>query len=68
MKVPLWAWLTWALAFLVMETIAIFDAAPNDTLTQTTLHHVPGLVIVAFVLWLGGHFIRRVLKGRRDGL
>ena len=68
MKVPVWAWLTWALAFLVLETISILDAQPNDSLTQTTLHHVPGLVIVAFLVWLCIHFVRRILKGRSDGL
>jgi hypothetical protein len=68
MKVPVWAWLAWVLMFLVLESISIIDAAPNDSLTQTVLHHVPGLVIVAFLGWLSVHFVRRVLKGRSDGL
>lgn len=62
------AWALWVIAFLVLETYAIYDHQPNDTLTQTTLHAVPPLVIVAFLGWLVIHFGRRVWKGRRDGL
>lgn len=71
MKVPVWAWIAWIVTFLVLEGIAVYDAAPNDTLTQTTLHHVPAAIIVGFLAWLTVHFTTRVWRNRRgkqDGL
>lgn len=68
MKVPLWLWGIWIGVFVILEGVALYDGTPNDTLTQTILHNVPGIAVVLFCVWLGVHFIRRVLKGRRDGL
>lgn len=65
------AWALWVVAFLVLETYAVFDHQPNDTLTQTTLHTAPPLLILAFLGWLSWHFGSRVWKnrkGRTDGL
>lgn len=61
-------WGLWVLMFIALEAYAVFDNHPNDTLTQTVLHTVPGPLVLLFVSWLALHFGRRVLKGRRDGL
>jgi hypothetical protein len=78
-KVPVWAWVAWfaasALSFLVLESIGIWNGIPDDTLTQTTLHHLPAVLVLAaflgFPAWLAVHFGTRVWRnrhGKQDGL
>lgn len=73
MHVPRWLWGLWLLMFCALEGVAVFDSTPNDTLTQTTIHAVPGVGILLFLGWLGAHFGRRVIENYRthrksDGL
>jgi len=50
-------WVIWALAFVVLEGIALFNDEPNDTLTGTITTHVPGWLLFMGIGWLGWHFI-----------
>lgn len=71
MKVSPWAWVAWGVMFLVLEGIGVFDAAPNDTLTQTTLHYIPAGIIAGFLAWLTVHFGTRIWRnrhGKQSGL
>jgi len=57
MRIHPLAWLAWVLAFVVLETIALFNKAPNDTLTQTIVSYVPGWALFAGIGWGAWHFI-----------
>jgi hypothetical protein len=63
-RVPAWVWFVWIGLFVVLETVAILTAERGDTLTETTLTTLPGLlgsaVILGFFGWLAVHFGRRV--------
>ena len=56
MSIPAWAWLLWALAFVVMETVALLNATPNDTLTATIARYVPPWAFFAALGWASWHF------------
>lgn len=52
------AWIIWALAFVVLETYALTDSAPNDSLTETIHHSVPETAVFVLLAWLGWHFYK----------
>lgn len=56
MRIHPFVWLAWALAFVVLETIAMLNKAPNDTLTQTIVSYVPGWALFSAIGWGLWHF------------
>lgn len=67
MSVPAWLWLLWVLMGLTLELIAVFNKKPDDTLTQTILHHTPGIAVLLAVTWVFLHFTSRVFRNWRSG-
>ena len=70
MTTPTWAWLLWGLAFLVLEGIGLFDNRAGGTLSElvwrtfrvrdrrpTALTWGLRGVLLAFMVWLTGHFV-----------
>ena len=71
MNPPQWLWsawvaggLVWVIWFVVMETVAIVNRAPGDTLTEVVRAiHVPAVVwflffglVISLCVWLLAHF------------
>lgn len=52
------AWVGLALAFVVLETWALTDGAPNDSLTQVIHFNVPAVAVFGALAWLAYHFWR----------
>ena len=55
-------WLIWAIIFVVLETVALLNDTPNDTLTQTIVTYVPGWAVFAGIGWFIWHFIMSYLS------
>lgn len=56
-------WLIWALIFMVLEGVALFDGNPSTLpLTEETVRRLPGEAVMAFIGWLMLHFYLRYRK------
>jgi hypothetical protein len=55
-KIPAWAWIAWIAVGLVLEGVALYNAAPGDTLTEYTVAAGLSWLAVGFGLWLARHF------------
>ncbi len=65
-RISPYAWLVWFLVFVVLETIALLNDHPNDTLTMTIARYCPPWAFFAFLGWALWHWLEayRKKKGR----
>jgi hypothetical protein len=52
-----WAWVTWILAFAVLETVGLLRRPDGMTLTYFLENHVPRWAMASLIGWLAYHFL-----------
>lgn len=58
----IWLWIAWIVAFLVIETVAIVNSEPDDTLSEQVWSLMSSssfvwFAVVALLIWLLYHFV-----------
>ncbi len=65
MRVPVWAWIVWALLGIGLELLALSNVDAGDTLTDTIVKLIPGWLLFMFLGWAAWHFTAAYRSRRR---
>ncbi len=68
MTIPMWAWIAWLLAFLLLEILALRSKAPGDTLSENVwdwasvkgrgrMFRLRRFLLLTLLVWLTVHLM-----------